>query len=367
MISDEVVDIQFYERQFWEDRALEEPPYRWLDDEHHALRYAPMERRRWQSVLPRDVETLWLDGRAIRLAAQVRIEPREIEVEDDASEALFANPFLGMGRSIFPADIHHRQEVLEHVPLSRRMMPLDPVGAVAEVHPEVPVRLDLLGGRVPLHHRVDVNSLGEMLELMIDERASGPSIITSRLGSFSLGATAAGSHRLELLGPPGRYFINGFAHDASVPLYKRYKVYELKRGQPIHITLDTAGQARYLNAVVYTAGDNPNARVVIESTLDGGRSRATAGRLLSRVSNGVLTHELPPIPGQPTLFLDKVTGDASPPRAFGHLLAEDLQPGAHTVRFNLVEGPSPLWVRFFVLDEITLREHGAQVRREVAQ
>lgn len=126
-------------------------------------------------------------------------------------------------------------------------------------------------------------------------------------------------------------------------------------------------QPRVLNVQVYVptaaTGQAVDSPIVLSSQVDGGRPRrlgadplrgdsATPGLSQQRVGVGLK-------PG--ALIQDRVEGEVLGPARLVRRLGSDLAPGPHSVEWRLEQGPTAVYLRFFVMDEVSSTSEDARL------
>ncbi len=129
--------------------------------------------------------------------------------------------------------------------------------------------------------------------------------------------------------------------DAQVMRIRR--VYSVSAGRPLTLNVRSADVTWILNAIAYSPG-----AAKVKVTVDGGNPARREGRV-NQVT--AASRELAWEVGPDLVWLqDDVTARLRGPNEQVVPIGSDWKPGNHRVRFELVEGQGPVWMRFFRLD-----------------
>lgn len=349
-------------------------PFREYETEQTLWRYPPLDTRTWFPLRPINYDALQDDSAISDLLAQVRLQPRGFgdggSGRDPNLDDRVANERAGPDGwdpgpwvTLEPRGVHRRRSILEQLDAEagRRLAGRWDASLFTELWPErnMIVNFSATGPGAPqLHWQVDPSTLGKNVQLSIDD-ASYEHTVGETRGRWKLPIERGRRDlALEFDADNSDYemWIDRPVLVASPPVSRRRVVHELTNSLVFPLRKPSS-EALSVNLVVYIPRRRERAELAL--TVDDGRPRRRTGVPIERVSLTDRSYSIDPggafdeqdrlvderapirfvdLEGNNKMPLDTVTVQIT--------LGEDIVPGVHEVRVDLLDGDR-VWVRAF--------------------
>ncbi|WP_052554755.1 hypothetical protein [Enhygromyxa salina] len=353
-------------------------PFREHQTEHTIWRYPPLDTRTWFPLRPVNYDELQDDSAIADLLAQVRLQPRGYgSGEGDGSGGgrrdpgdRLANERAGQDGfdpgpwvTLEPRGVHRRRSILEELDAQagRRLADRWDPSLFTELWPDRNMIIDFSAtgpGAPQLHWQVAPNTLGRSVMLEIGDKKYEHTVAETR-GRWKL-PIESGRRDVELefdaVNSEYEIWIDRPVLVASPPVSRRRVVHELTNSLVFPLRKPDQ-EALTVNIVVYVPRRRERAELAV--SIDDGRPQRRTGVPIEHLSIVDRSYSIDPggafdeqdrlvdarerirfvdLEGSNKLPLDVMTVQIT--------LGEDIVPGVHEVRVDLLDGDR-VWVRAF--------------------
>ncbi|PRP94458.1 hypothetical protein ENSA5_40770 [Enhygromyxa salina] len=352
-------------------------PFRDHGSELMRWRYPPLDTRTWFPLRPANYDELQDDKAIADLLAQVRLQPRgsggrdsrwsrgDPDIDDRLANELAGDDGWDPGPwvTLEPRGVHRRRSILEELDdeAARRLADRWDPSLFTELRPNrtLTINFAATGPSAPqLHWQVAPRTLGNSVKLSIDNQEYEHLVAETR-GRWRLPVTE-GRRRVEFEFEAKNHeyemWINRPVMVASPPVSRRRVVHELTNTLVFPL-IKRNEAALTVNVVVYVL--RRRERVELALSIDGGHPKRRTGVPIEHLSKVDRTYTIdadgaydeqdrPVDPRVPIRFVDLEGNNTLPLEAVTVqvTLGEDIVPGAHEVRLELLDG-GRVWARAF--------------------
>jgi hypothetical protein len=354
-------------------------PFREYVSEEMTWRYPPLDTRTWFPIRPLNYDDLQDDKAIADLLAQVRLEPRgwgrsrgagahrwygDPDLDDRRANELAGEDGWDPGPwvTLEPRGIHRRRLILEQLDedSGRRLAGRWSSSLFTELWPNRRFSVDLsaAGPEAPeLHWQVEPRTLGRSVRLHIDDRVFEHTLAQTR-GRWRLPVEEGRRVELEFDAPrrDWKMWIDRPVLVASPPVSRRRVIHELTSSLVFPV-VKRGPEALTVNLVVYLARRRERAELAV--SVDEGAPERRTGVAFDAISVSERSYTIDEtaafdghdrevderaairfsdLEARQGLPLDVVTVQI--------VLGEDIVPGHHEVRVELLDG-GRVWVRAF--------------------